>query len=215
MTRTISGGGKMPSLSRGRPGFRTMKRIKRVLTARTLMKNDPADGLNQARGRVPFIQLGAKGTRTIGAGNAAVLFTSVKRGPAGNTIRTAHVVAGLSTPFSIVVSGNDVTVNAQTDGAGVSLTTALVAKEAVNAHATASKLVTASLPGTGASVITASALAVLAGGALGSVRSRTEPEFSDSPPSPAIAGHEETLPKKSYPVSRKAGTGMNRSIEKR
>jgi hypothetical protein len=219
MPRILSGGGPFSTgVQRvaGRPGFKTMKRIKRVLSARSLKKNDPADGWNQASGRIPILRKMTKATRTIGAGNAAVLYTSNKGGLGGNAVRTAHVVAGTNTVFSIVVSGNDVTVNAATDGAGLSTTTALAAKDAVNAHAAASKLVTASLPGTGASVITASALTALTGGAVGDVRSRTEPEFTDAPPSPGVAGHEESLPRRKAPIQRSTAAKYgNRRIEKR
>lgn len=217
-TKTKSGGGPFTSgVQRvgGRPGFRTMRRVRAVLSAGVRKKNDPSDGWNQFRGRIPILRKMTKATRTIGAGNAAVLYTSNKGGVGGNSVRTAHVVSGTNTVFSIVVSGNDITVNAATDGAGLSTTTAAAAMAAVNAHATAKLLVTASLPGTGASVITASALANLTGGAVGDVRSRTEPEFTDPPSVGQIAGREESLPRVQAPVRIQAGTGTNRRIEKR
>lgn len=111
---------------------------------------------------------------TIGAGNAAVKYTSKVGGAAGNNIQVAHVdPAGNNVALSVVVTYSAttgypvITVNGATDGASALTSTATQVAAAVNASAEASQFVTASLPGTGASVITAAAAAPLASGANG------------------------------------------------
>jgi hypothetical protein len=116
---------------------------------------------------------GVAGALTIGAANAAVTYTANWPGTVGNNVKVAHVVAGNNTAFSIVVTieaatGKPIiTVNAATDGGGLSTTTATVAAAAVNNHPVASQYVSAVAGGTGASVITAAAAAALTGGTNG------------------------------------------------
>lgn len=109
-------------------------------------------------------------TLTIGAGNAAVLYTApVWRGVGGNSARIAHVIAGANTPLTIARSGRDYTVNIATNGASAATSTAAQVAAAWNANVdVADKGIVASLPGTGASVATAQALTAMTGGAGGS-----------------------------------------------
>lgn len=105
-------------------------------------------------------------SRTIGTTNAAVTYTAALwRGVGGNSARVAHVVAGANTPLSVVVSGRDYTVNLATNGSSVATSTAAQVAAAFNATVAATDNgIVASLPGTGASVAVAGALAPLTGG---------------------------------------------------
>lgn len=103
----------------------------------------------------------------IGAGNAGVRYTAKSAGVAGNSVRVAHVAAtGSNAPTSVAVAGNDITVTLGTGAtAGVVNATAAQVRDAVNAHAAASALVTASLVGDGTGTAAAAAIAALTGGA--------------------------------------------------
>jgi hypothetical protein len=146
-----------------------------LVKIRGLERVETTGGVVAGRGfRVPAPQkqfpAGVKATKTLGAGNAAVVYTAKYGGTYGNNISVAHVVAGNNTAFSIAVTyqaatGNPtITVNAATDGGGLSTTTANAAAAAVNAHAEASQFVTAAAGGTGASVITAVAAGAMSTG---------------------------------------------------
>lgn len=109
---------------------------------------------------------GRKATLQIGTVNAAVLYTLVsKHHGTRQDVKVAHVTSGLTTPLSVAVAQvNDlytITVNLQTDGAGVAISTAAQVRTAVNASVDAAALVLASLPGTGASVAVAAAAAAV------------------------------------------------------
>jgi len=112
-------------------------------------------------------------TKTIGTSNAAVTYTAKIGGTRGNNIQVAHVVSGNNTPLSVVTTYATttgyptVTVNAATDGGGLSTTTATAAAAAVNADAVAAQFVSAAAGGTGASVIVAGAAGALSSGANG------------------------------------------------
>ena len=75
------------------------------------------------------------------------------------------VVAGLSTALSVVVVGTVITVNSATDGAGLATSTPNTIKPAIEASVPANALVTVTLPGTGAAVVSAQASTPLATGA--------------------------------------------------
>jgi hypothetical protein len=108
-------------------------------------------------------------TLTIGTTNAAVKYDApLWRGVTGNSIRVAHITAGNNTPLTVSVSGKDITVNLATSAGGVATSTAAQVAAAVNGTAAANNLVTASLPGTGASVAVAAAMTSLSGGTGGS-----------------------------------------------
>jgi hypothetical protein len=93
-------------------------------------------------------------------------FVAVKPGSQGNGITIAFVVAGLSTPLSVSVVGNAVTINVATDGAGAATSTAVAVRDAVVASGPASALVATSLKtgenGTG--IVAALSATALSGG---------------------------------------------------
>lgn len=96
--------------------------------------------------------------------NGAVLYRAAATGVAGNSIRVAHIEAGTSTALSVVVSGQDITVNLATDSGGVGTSTAAQVAAAVLASAPASALVVATATGTGADLAAAGAMTSLVGG---------------------------------------------------
>ena len=94
---------------------------------------------------------GAKASKATGTpGTDGILWTAIQSGVAGNAITVAVVVAGNGTPLSVSVSGTDVTVNAATGSGGESASTAGEVAAAVNAHAEASFLLSASAEDSGA-----------------------------------------------------------------
>lgn len=104
-------------------------------------------------------------TVTLLTTNAAVKYTTQAwRGAAGNSIRVRYVVAGNNTALSVSVSGLDITVNVATNGSAAATSTATQVAAAVNASGAARDLVEATLPGTGATVVSAVGFTNLAGG---------------------------------------------------
>lgn len=123
-------------------------------------------GYTQNRGfRIPALPKASLTTALAGANNDMV-FTARSGGTGGNSIRVAIVVAGASTPLSVGVSGNDITINSATSAGSAATTTASQAIAAVNASAAASNLVKATLASgnDGSGVIAAQALTNLTGG---------------------------------------------------
>lgn len=116
--------------------------------------------------RRPFLRAApVGGSVTLGSGNSAVIFsTQAWRGSASNSIRVRIVVAGVSTPLTVTVSGNDITINSATNGSSAATTTATQAAAAVNANQTARDLVLATAGGTGAGVVVAAGFTNLTGG---------------------------------------------------
>jgi hypothetical protein len=108
-------------------------------------------------------------SKTIGTTNSAVTYTApLWRGAGGNNWRVAHIVAGVSTPLSVVVSGRDVTVNVATNGSSAATSTSAQVAAAVNAvTALTDTGFTATAGGTGAGVVVAGAIGNLTGGAGG------------------------------------------------
>ena len=104
-------------------------------------------------------------TALAGANNDLV-YTARTAGGQGDELTVAYVVAGTNTPLTVTVSGNAITVNVATNGAGAATSTASQVKAAIEANADAAKLVTVALaPGnSGAGVVTALAATNLAGG---------------------------------------------------
>ena len=98
--------------------------------------------------------------------NNDLTYTADANGPNGNNIRIAYVVAGLDTPLSVSVAGNDITVNIATDAAGAATSTAAQVRDAVNAHVGAGALVTAAnaVGGDGTGVVADMPLTNLASG---------------------------------------------------
>jgi len=124
------------------------------------------------RNFMPAAPVGA--SVTLLAADARVTYTAKPwRGTQGNSIRVRYVVAGTSTPLTVAVSGTaaheapsglDITVNVATDGAGAATSTATAVAAAVNASVAARSLVEATVPGTGATVVSAVGYTNLAGG---------------------------------------------------
>lgn len=89
------------------------------------------------------------------------------RGAAGNSIRVRYVVAGASTPLTVAVSGNDITVNVATNGSSAATSTAAQIAAAIVASTPASRLVsvTNATGNDGTGVVIALAYTNLTGGA--------------------------------------------------
>jgi hypothetical protein len=111
---------------------------------------------------------GAFATLSIGTGAAGVTYTSDARGVGGNDIRAAQVNPGVSSPLSVSVSGNDISVSLAHNGTALTSTAAQV-RDAVNAHPGAAALVNAGLTGDGTGVAVAQAMTNLSGGTQGTV----------------------------------------------
>ncbi len=105
-------------------------------------------------------------TTALAGVNNDLVYTAKTGGPGGNNIRVRYVVAGASTPLTVVVEGYEITVNVATSAASAATSTATDVKYAVDAKADAAALVTvanaASNDGTG--VVAAFAFTNLAGG---------------------------------------------------
>lgn len=114
-----------------------------------------------------FMGLGNRATLTTamaGANNDLLLYAKTP-GTAGNSIRLALVVAGASTPLSVSVSSNDITVNVATNGASAAISTAAEVASAIRFSLTARTLVHAQVApaNDGTGVVTALAFTNLAG----------------------------------------------------
>lgn len=96
------------------------------------------------------------------AGTDRITWTARAAGSAGNGISIALAASGTDTPLSVEVSGQAITVNLATDGAGDPVSTADQVAAAVNADAAASSLVQAST--TDGGVVQPAAAANLTGG---------------------------------------------------
>lgn len=98
--------------------------------------------------------------------NNDIKITAKDRGTGGNSVRVAFVVAGASTPLSVSVSGNDITVNVATNGSSAATSTASQVVAALNAHAGASALIIAALAAgnDGTGVVAAQTITALSGG---------------------------------------------------
>ena len=105
-------------------------------------------------------------TTALAGDNNDLTYTADASGPTGNNIRVTYVVAGIDTPLSVSVAGNDISVNIATDAGGVATSTAAQVRDAVNADAGASALVTAAnaIGGDGTGVVEAMPLTNLASG---------------------------------------------------
>jgi hypothetical protein len=130
---------------------------------------------------------GTKASRTVGTGNSQLIVRAKTVGPAGNSITYSVVVGGVSTPLSVTVTGNAITINAATNGSSVAVSTVNDIIAAIYASAAAAALVDADNgPGDGTGVIAAAASGALTGGALGTevftaingARSITGPGFT-------------------------------------
>lgn len=99
--------------------------------------------------------------------NNDLKFTAKPEGTVGNARRVAFVVAGASTPLTIGVSGNDITVNVATSAGSAATSTAAEVRAAVMASAPAMALldkVELASGNDGTGVVAAQALTNLTGG---------------------------------------------------
>ena len=133
---------------------------------RTMGKNDPNTVIGDRDLMLSESVYATLTTAMAGADND-LTFTAKLRREFGNAIRVAFVNPGGTAARSIVVAGNDITVNlAVTAGAINATETATNIAAAINADASASALVSAAVAAgnSGAGVVTAMALTNLAGG---------------------------------------------------
>ena len=102
-------------------------------------------------------------TLTIGTGNSGVTYTEDIVG--GTTPRVAHINPSVANAaLAVSVTGEDITVTLGNGAtAGTINSTAAQVRDAINAHAGASAIVTASLPGDGSGLAVAQAMTALAG----------------------------------------------------
>jgi hypothetical protein len=105
-------------------------------------------------------------TTALAGTNNDLVWRAIHAGAAGNNIRIRYVVAGASTPLTVTVSGNDITVNVATSGASAATSTAAQVRAAVEAHADAKKMVFAdnAAGNDGTGVVAALAFTNLSGG---------------------------------------------------
>lgn len=100
--------------------------------------------------------------------NNDLTYTADTEGAAGNDIRVAYTNPGTaSAALAVTVAGNDITVSLATDVGSAITSTAAQVRDAVNASAAASALVTAANAdgNDGTGIVTAMPLTNLAGGA--------------------------------------------------
>lgn len=109
------------------------------------------DALSPTDVRAVFSRLDVPGMTTSGLADYAGSVRYANK--AEKQARVQHVKAGLSTPFSIVVVGSDITVNLATDGLGNVTTTAAALVAAITSDIYASALVTVVATGTGTGLV--------------------------------------------------------------
>lgn len=127
--------------------------------------NTPKRSISGSHTSVGYWAAAALTTALTGTNND-LTYTAKTVGVEGNDITVTYVVAGASTPLSVSVSGNAITVNVATDAGGLATSTAAQVRDAVNASAPASALVTAAnaAGNDGTGVVTALAATSLTGG---------------------------------------------------
>jgi hypothetical protein len=125
------------------------------------------DRIARAWGNRKFSGIGNRATLTTslaGANNDITLFAKTP-GTSGNSVRLALVVAGASTPLTVSVSTNDITVNVATSAGSAAISTAAEVVNAIRFNLSAKALVHAQLApaNDGTGVVTALAFTNLAG----------------------------------------------------
>lgn len=109
-------------------------------------------------------------TTALAGTNNDLTYNAQAKGLSGNSIRVRYVVAGASTPLTVSVSSNDITVNVATSAGSAATSTANDVKAAVKASAPATALVsvtgaaTSVAPDDGTGVVTALSFTNLANG---------------------------------------------------
>ncbi len=183
---------------------------------RTLGKNDPNSQIGDRELMLAESVYATLTTAMAGADND-LTFTAKLRREFGNAIRVAFVNPGGTAARSIVVAGNDITVNlAVTAGAINATETATNIAAAINADPAASQLVSAAVAAgnSGAGVVTAMALTNLAGGLI----RFSDQEGTKQPASSvgAVSGRQEqTITPSGSGLRRIRDRGVNRSLKKR
>lgn len=150
-----------------RGAFRSKFPLLARRAVRTLGKVDPSNAQGVGFPRVANLIPATLTTAMAGANND-LTFTAKQLGLAGNAIRVAFVNPGGTVGRSVVVAGNDITVNlAVTAGVINATETGASIRDTLNTHATASGMITAALAtgNDGTGVVAAFALTNLAGGA--------------------------------------------------
>jgi hypothetical protein len=193
MARILTGGGKDGSGNPttavvGRPGFGRQTRTLRQ-SADVVAKTDPSDAyLNTPIQDVPKVgTVKATLTTALTGTNNDLVFTAKRGGASFNSVRVRYVdPATPNATQSISVSGNDITVNLATNATPAITSTAAQILAAINADASASKLVTASLAASndGTGVVTALAYTNLSGGTSGETRKGSPPGTAPAPSTP-------------------------------
>ena len=104
-----------------------------------------------------------------GSGDSSILFRAVTAGTGGNSITVVLVESGNSTPLSVSVVSNAITVNLETDGGGSAVSTVNDVISKIYQTAAASALVDALYgdSGDGTGVVVAATVQNLANGAAG------------------------------------------------
>jgi hypothetical protein len=105
-------------------------------------------------------------TTAIAGTNNDLTYTATQLGTPGNSVTITYVVAGVSTPLSVTVAGNAITVNVATNAGSAATSTATQVRDAVRANAAAAQLVGVDLAAgnDGTGVVAAMGATPLAGG---------------------------------------------------
>lgn len=93
-----------------------------------------------------YAGIGNRATLTLGTGNAQLAFFAKVPGTGGNSITIQYAVAGASTPLSVSVVGNAITVNVATSAGSAAISTATDVKRAIDFDLTAGAMVQAYRP---------------------------------------------------------------------
>jgi hypothetical protein len=182
---------------------------------RTLGKDDPNTVIGDRESLRGFATKATLTTAMAGADND-LLFTAKNADYLGNSVRVAFVNPGGTVGRTIVVAGNDITVNlAVTAGAINGTETATSIAAAINADVPASGLVTAAVKvgDTGAGVVAAFALTNLAGGAW--TKSNERGDGRVSPIQRLLGRKEDRQTANGTGVEQIPNDGVNRSLRKR
>lgn len=119
------------------------------------------------RGNADSATLAVRASRTMGAGASGLILYWGTAGTAGNSKTCSIVVAGVSTPLSIVVTTSAVTINSATNGASAAISTVAQILALLNADATFKANWKGRAVTDGSGVVGAASSASLAGGIAG------------------------------------------------
>lgn len=168
-TTTFSAVGSAPSASSTLPGGVATATFSVRLPGRPLSSSFPNPeghiGGGVGSGSAPGGTAATLTTALAGLNND-LIYTARTPGVSGNEITVTYVVAGVSTPLSVSVSGTAITVNVATDAGGNPTSTAAQVAAAIAANGDANFLVSAAnaAGNDGTGVVTAMTAAALTGG---------------------------------------------------